>query len=162
LRWWVSFFVFLFVACLLFSVPGGLAAGPEEASVAVADAQSSLQCSFRAVFDAEALGANVSGLMSRLNDAGGAFASAGVALSAGNYGEAVDRAAACKSLADGVSGDAGVLGADASVKAAGWWMTVSFSVVGAAVFVAVLFFVWRRFRRAYEEKLLESRPEVAA
>ncbi len=162
MRWWVNVLAVLAVVCLVFSVPGGLAAGPEEASVAVADARHSLEGSFRAVFDAEALGANVSGLMSRLNDAGGAFASAGVALSAGNYGEAVDRAAACKSLADGVSGDAGVLGADASVKAAGWWIPVSFGAVGAAVFVAVLFFVWRRFRRAYEEKLLESRPEVVA
>jgi hypothetical protein len=114
------------------------------------------------VSDAEAAGANVSGLMGRLNEAGGALTSAGVALAVGNYSDAVSLAGTCTSLADGVSRDAGVLKSDSVARAADWMLTVSFSAVGAAVFVAVLFLVWRWFRRVYGEKLFESRPEVVA
>jgi hypothetical protein len=152
----------LLVACLVFSVPWACAVGPEEASGAVADADRSLRDAFRVVSDAETFGAKVSGLMGRLNEAGVALTSAEVALSAGNYSGAVGWAGSCKALADGISGDAGVLKSDSAARAAGWWLTVSFSVVGAAVFVAALLLVWRWFRRTYEGKLLESRPEVAA
>lgn len=162
MRFWVSLFAVLLVACLVFSVPWACAVGPEEASGAVADADRSLRDSFRVVSDAEAFGANVSGLMGRLNEAGAALTSAGVALVAGNYSGAVSLVGTCKALAEGVSGDAGVLKSDAVARAAGWRLTVSFSAVGAAVFVAALFLVWRWFRRTYERKLLESRPEVAA
>ena len=162
MRFWVSVFAVLLVACLVFSVPWVCAVGPEEASGTVADADRSLRDAFRVVWDAEAAGANVSVLVSRLNEAGGALASADDALAAANYSGAVSLAGACKGLADGVSGEAAVLKSDAVVRAADWWLTVSFSVVGAAVFVAALFLVWRWFRRVYERRLLASRPEAVA
>jgi len=150
------------VACLVSSVPWACAVGPEEASGAFADADRSLRDAFRVVSDAEAFGVNVSGLLGRLNEAGGALTSAGVALAAGNYSGAVSLAGTCRALAEGVSGYAGVLKSDAVARAAGWWLTVSFSAVGAALFVATLLLVWRWFRRTYEGKLLESRPEAVA
>jgi hypothetical protein len=119
-----------------------------------------LRGAFVHVSDAEGAGANVSGLMGRLNEAGDALASAKAALEMENYGDAVSRADLCKSLASGVVGDADALKTDALATKSSWWMTVSFSVAGSAVFVVVLFLAWRWFRRFYAAKLLESRPEV--
>ena len=162
MRWWVNVLAVSAVVCLVFSVPLGLAVGAEEASVAVADADTALRGAFRAVLDAESAGANVSGLMGRLNEAGVALTGARVALAAGNYSDAVGGAGECKGLADIVVLEAGVLKNDAAAQASLWWVTVLLSVVGSVVFVVTLFLVWRRFKRYYSDKLLGSRPEVAA
>jgi hypothetical protein len=160
LRCWVSLCAVFLVVFLVFGVFPVFAAGSEDAVAAVANADGALRGAFVAVSDAERAGANVSGLMGRLTEAGSALTGARVALENGDYGDAVSRAGVCTSLASGVVGDAGVLKGDAVAVASGWWLTVSLSAVGSAVFVAVLFLVWRWFRRFYEAKLLESRPEV--
>jgi hypothetical protein len=146
----------------VFSVPSGLAIGAEEASAVVADADLALRGAFVAVLDAESAGANVSGLIGRLNEAGVALTGARVALAAGNYGDAVSRAGECRGLGASVVLDAGVLKNDAVAQASLWWVRMLLSVVGSVVFVVVLFFVWLRFKRYYADKLLGCRPEVAA
>lgn len=159
LRFWVGVLVFVVVVWLVLSVPRAFAAGSGEADLAVSDADDALRGAFVHVSDAEGAGANVSGLMGRLNEAGDALASARAALEMENYSDAVSRAGVCKSLVSGVVGDADAL-KTAVATASGWWITVSFSVVGSAVFIVVLFLVWRWFRRFYAAKLLESRLEV--
>jgi hypothetical protein len=139
-----------------------LTVGAEEASVAVADADTALRGAFDALLGAESAGANVSGLMGRLNEAGVALTGANVALASGNYSDAVGRAGECRGLADSVVLDAGVLKNDAAAQASRWWVTVLLSVTGSVVFVVVLFLVWRRFKRYYSDRLLGCRPEVAA
>ncbi len=126
----------------------------------VAGADQALRAAFRSVLDAEQSGANVSALLPRLNEAGSALTVAEEALTAGNYSDAAVSAGVCKSLANGVEGDAVVLKSDAVAAAGNWWVTVVLSVVGSVVFVGVLFFVWRRFRRGYLKRMLGSRPEV--
>ena len=143
-------------------MPLGLAVGAEEASAAVADADTALRGAFAAALDAESAGANVSGLIGWMNDAGVALTGARVALAAGNYSDAFSRAGECRDLANGVLSDAGVLKNDAAAQASRWWVTVLLGVTGSVVFVVVLFLVWRRFKRYYTDKLLGSRPEVAA
>jgi hypothetical protein len=160
LRCWISLFAVVFVACLVLNVPRAFAVGSEEAALAVSDADGALRGAFVAVSDAERVGANVSGLMGRLNEAGDALASARTALEMENYNDAVSRADLCKSLVSGVVGDADALKADALGTKSSWWITMSFSVVGSVVFVVVLFLAWRWVRRFYAAKLLESRPEV--
>lgn len=144
----------------MFSLPRTFAVDSAEAAAAVSDAESVLRGAFVAVLDAEGESANVSGLMVRMNDAGVALTEARVALAAGNYSDAADRAGACRALANGVLSDAGLLKSDAAAKASLWWVTVSLSVAGSVVFVGALFVVWRRFRRSYADRMLESRPEV--
>jgi hypothetical protein len=162
MRWWVNVFAVLAIVFLVFGVPFGLAVGFEEASVAVSDADGALRGTFVAVLDAESSGANVSGLMGRLNEAGVALTGARVALAAGNYSDAVGRAGECRGLADSVALEAGVLNNDAAAQASRWWVTVLLSVTGSVVFVVVLSLVWRRFKRYYADRLLGSKPEVAA
>jgi hypothetical protein len=160
LRFWVSVLVFVVVVWLVLSVPRAFAAGSEEADLAVSDADAALRGAFVHVSDAEGAGANVSGLMGRLNEAGDALAGARAALEMENYSDAVSRADLCKSLASGVVGDTDALKTDALAAKSSWWITISFSVVGSAVFVVALFLAWRWFRRFYAAKLLNSKPEV--
>jgi hypothetical protein len=111
--------------------------------------------------DAERAGANVSGLILRLNEAGGILAEAEIALRNGNSSEAASKASQCIGIAESVKGDADVLKVSALEKAQTvFWTSLTFSVVGIAVFVVVLMLVWRWFKRGYVGKMLGMKPEV--
>lgn len=146
--------------CLLVSLTRVYGVSAEDATSAVAGADSALQVTFLTVSDAERAGANVNGLIARLNEAGNALTSARVALDAGNYSGAASLATLSKGLADAIAADAAVSKDDAVTQASHWWMTVLLSLVGSASFVAVLFLLWRRFKRLYGDRLLGGRPEV--
>jgi hypothetical protein len=132
----------------------------QDAAGQVADADQALRDAFKSVVDAEQKGANVSLLLSRLDEAGSNLTWAEAALEAGDYSDAVSFAGVCKSAADLVGVDAVGLGNDAVVAAGNWWMMVVFSVAGSVVFVVVLVFVWRRFRQGYLKRVMKFRPEV--
>jgi hypothetical protein len=154
------FAVCLLSVCVLCFVRGVFAVTFQEASDQVAAADQALRVAFNGVLDAEQSGANVSVLLSRLNEAGVALSGAEVALKAGNYSDAVSGALTCKSLAIDAGEDALALKNDAVAASGYWWVTVLLSWVVSVVFVGVLFFVWRWFRRGYVKKMLGSRPEV--
>lgn len=161
------FLVFCFLGLLVLAVFVGQGfvvwgVGRDDAVVRVGEAEDALGGAFVAVVGAEGAGANVSGLLVRLNVAGGLYSSAQAALEEGDYSLAFVRAGDCVGLADGVLADAGLLKADAVAHAGDWWVTVSISAVGSVVFVGVLLLVWRWFRRFYGGRFLKSRPEVAA
>jgi hypothetical protein len=149
--------------CLVVCVPRVLSAPADEARNAVSNADHSLRMAFERVHDAENAGANVSGLIVRLNEAGFALTSAEAALQMGNYSYSLDEAASCETLAQGVANDAVKLKEQSSL--AGSWQSVAspFVLPGivAGVFVLVLFLTWGRFKGSYNRKLLKSRPEVA-
>ncbi len=161
LRFWVNAFtVCLLGVCVLGLVSCAFAATPQEATDQVASADHALRVAFKSVLDAEHSGANVSVLLTRLDEAGSALTIAEEALTAENYSVAVDSAAVCKSSADGVAGDAAALMNEAVAASGSWWLTVVLSVVASVVFVGVLFFVWRRLKQGYLRKMLRTRPEV--
>jgi hypothetical protein len=132
----------------------------QEAAGQVADASQALGKAFDSIANAEQNGANVSLLLSRLDWAGSNLTWAEMALAAGNYSDAVSFAGVCKSEADAVGVDAVVLGNNAVLAAGNWWRMVVFSVVGSAVFVVALLFVWRRFKAGYVKRVMKSRPEM--
>jgi hypothetical protein len=153
------FIVFsLSLTCLPFHV-----SARDEASSAIGEADDALRMAFEAVLEAEKAGANVSSLIVKLDEAGGLLAEAENAYIVGNFSEAVSRAEQCSVLADGVRGEAVTLKGEASVGAQiAFWQGLTFAVVGSAVFLIVLFFVWGWFKRAYANKLLRMKPEVAS
>jgi hypothetical protein len=113
--------------------------------------------------DAERAGANVSGLILRLNEAGGILAEAEMALGNGDSSEAASKAGQCIGIAESVKSDADVLKASALEKAQTvFWTSLTFSVVGIVVFVVVLMLVWRWFKGGYVRRMLGMKPEVAA
>lgn len=165
LRGCVRFLVFCFLGFLVLAVFASCSlvvhgSTLDEAVLRVGEADDALGLAFVAVSGAEGAGADVSGLLVRLNVASGLYSSAELALQSGNYSLAVEKAGDCVGLADGVFGDAGVLKAAALDAAAGWWRVVVFSVVGASVFVGVLAVVWVLVRRRYAGSVLGLKPEV--
>jgi len=165
LRCCVRFLVFCFLGLLVlmvFALQGFVVWGSsgDDAVARLGEADDALGRAFVAVSGAEDAGADVSGLLVRLNVASGLYSSAEVALQNGNYTLAVERASDCVGLADGVFGDAGVLRGMALDAAAGWWRVVIFSVVGACVFVGVLTGVWVYAKRRYSGHVLGLKPEV--
>lgn len=161
MRFWVKLFLMGFLVVLgVCLVHDAFSVTYQDAAGQVADASQALRDAFKSVVDAEQKGANVSLLLSRLDEAGSNLTWAEAALAAGNYSDAVGFAGVCKSEADLVGVDAVGLGNDAVLAAGNWWMMVVFSVVGSVVFVVVLFFVWRWFKRGYLKRVMQSRPEV--
>jgi hypothetical protein len=113
--------------------------------------------------DAERVGANVSGLILRLNEAGELLAEAEMAYRVGNFSEAASKADQCYMLADGVIGEASSLKSSALADAqARFSSTLIFSLAGAVVFVTALILIWFLFKPFYAKKLLRMKPEVAS
>jgi hypothetical protein len=161
LRGSVSFLLVLALAGL-FSHGVFVVRGADEASSSVGEADVAVRRAFNATLDAERAGANVSGLIVRLNEAGGILTEAEMALGNGNSSEAAGKAVQCIGIAESVKSDADVLKASALDEAQTvFWASLTFSVVGIAVFVVVLVLVWRWFKGGYVRKMLGMKPEVA-
>jgi hypothetical protein len=155
---------FLLVLALvgLFSHGVFVVRGADEASSSVGEADVAVRRAFDAALDAERAGANVSGLIVRLNEAGGILTEAEIALKDGDSSEATGKAAQCIGIAESVKGDADVLKASALDEARTvFWASLTFSVVGIAAFAVVLMLVWRWFKRGHVEKMFGMKPEVA-
>jgi hypothetical protein len=127
----------------------------------VGEAEVAVRQAFNATLDAERAGANVSGLILRLDEAGGILTEAEIALKDGNSSEAASKAVQCIGIAESVKSDAYASKASALEKAQTvFWTSLTFSVAGIVVFVVVLMLVWRWFKRGYVGKMLGMKPEV--
>jgi hypothetical protein len=154
-------FLLVFVLAGLFLRGCFVVRGVDDAAASVADADVAVRRAFNAALAAERAGANVSGLLLRLDDAGAVLGEAEVALSNGNLSDAADKANTCISMAQSVVSDAGALRTWALAGARTWWWTyLTFSVVGVGVFVVVLAVVWWRFKRGYVGNVLGLKPEA--
>jgi hypothetical protein len=161
LRGSVSFLLVLVLAGL-FSHGVLVVRGVDEASSSVGEADVAVRQAFNATLDAERAGANVSGLIVRLNEAGDALREAEIALGNGNSSEAASKAVQCIGIAESVKGDAVVLKASALDEARTvFWASLTFSVVSIAAFAVVLALVWRWFKGGYVRRMLGMKPEVA-
>ncbi len=135
--------------------------GSDEASVAIGEADNALRRAFNAVWELESIGANVSGLMVKLNEAGALLAAAENAYRMGNFSDAFSRAEGCSMLAEGVLAEASSLKSSALADAeARFSHTLMFSIAGAVVFVVFLVLVWVVFAQYYGRRLLRMKPEV--
>jgi hypothetical protein len=135
--------------------------GADEASSSLAEADAAVRQAFNATLDAERAGANVSGLILRLNEAGGILGEAEIALENGNSTDAASKAAECVGIAESVSSDAEVLKTSALNDAkAGSQAYLIFSLASITVFLVVLGAVWSWFRRGQVRKMMSLKPEV--
>jgi len=134
----------------------------DEASSAIEGAENVLRQAFEAVLEAERAGANISSLMTTLNEAGRLLAEAEIAYGIGNSGEAVSEADQCYVLVNGVIGEALSLKSSVLADAQRISMqTLTLSLMGSVAFLIVLFFAWGLFKRVYAKRLLKMKPEVA-
>lgn len=138
-------------------------AGAEEAGLAVERAEGVLVSGYRVVLEAEGAGANVSGLLARLNRAGELLAQARVSYRAGDFDEAARFASLCSEIGEGVRAEADGL-RDLAVRQGSqrFWWTLTGSIVGVAIVVCLSFVGWLIFKGRYYQRISGTKPEVVS
>lgn len=125
-------------------------ASESDATTAVSEAQQRISVCYGAATDAAKAGANVTGLLSTLNDAGGSLSKAELALGQGDFNSAYGLAVESEGKLNGFEDAA--LGLKNSAVSAGnfdFEVNVVGSSVGAVAVVVLGFVVWRLLRKRY-------------
>lgn len=156
------FSVFLIVL-LSVSLPTVGAVDEDTAIQAINQAEETVASGYNAVLEAEQAGADVSGLLVRLNVGGEYLAEANVWYRLRVFDDASRFAGLCREVVGDVENEAVELRdeakrlgeADFAVKMVG-------SSVGVVVVLIVGFVVWHVFRRRYRRRVLGLRPEVVS
>jgi len=151
----LSAFVFPIFVCRIDASSGDVAAS------AIGQAEGVVASAYEAVLEAEQAGANVSGLLVRLNEAGELLARAQVAFRLGDFDEAVVSANLCSEIGEGVRSEADELRVKAyGGRVTGSWLTMTGSMVSVVAVVFGSFWGWRVFKRRYIRRVLRMKPEV--
>lgn len=132
------------------------------AASAVSQAEQALASAYEAVLEAEQAGANVSGLLTRLNGAGELLARAHVSYRLGDFDGAASLANLCMDVGEAVKMEAyGLrdLAVEDGLQRFRW--TMIGSILGVAIIVGASFLGWRVFKLRYCRRVLGMRPEVA-
>jgi len=123
-------------------------------------ANTAVNQAFNAVLDAEKAGANVTDLLVQLNDAAGVLAQAENSYRTGDSNTATAQADSVLPIAQEVTASAQDAKQTALVSGQNaFWSTITFTVIGAFVFVLALFLVWRWLKRSYINRLSEAKAE---
>jgi hypothetical protein len=134
--------------------------GDDDVAAKISEAESAVGQAFVAVLDAERAGANVSGLVVKLHEAGVFLAGANVAFRAGDYVNASLLAKQCLDFVDGVAADADVLKGQAESESQNrLFLTAALSSVGLSVLFVAGLFVWRFLKGRYVRRVLGMKPE---
>ena len=139
------------------------ACGGDEAYSAIHEADNLLQQAFVAVSEAKRSGANISGLLIKLDSAGNFLAEAQICYRNGDFEGAVYSANLSVQSVEGLVEEAEQLKALATAeyrqRSFQTMATSSLAVVAIVLGCAV---VWRLFKQRYFEKVLKMKPEVGS
>jgi hypothetical protein len=125
------------------------------------EADNALKKAFASVLEAEQAGANVTGLLDRLNDGADLLAQAEMAYRVGDVSGAVDEASGVFAIVSEVEAD--VVSAENAAlinRYSNIWSVAAISDVAGFSFVLIMFLVWIWFKRSYIKRLSNSKPEV--
>jgi len=163
----VSRLFFVFFVLLVFASPIFVSVGLAEidknaAASAIDGAEASVVSAYEAVLGAEEVGANVSGLLVRLNDAAELLAEANIAYGLGQFDEAAGFVGVCSEVSGAVKSDAFELRVETQGSRV-WelWLALIVSLVGVVVVVFAGFLGWGYVKKRYVERALEMKPEVS-
>lgn len=124
-------------------------------------ANKAFEQAFRSVLEAENAGANVEGLVNKLDEAVNLFAEAQVAYRVHDFNTSVVKADLAFSLAQEVNDLAQSASSAALISAKdSFFITIGLSLGGALGFILALFFVWLWIKKKYFSNLLDSTFEV--
>jgi len=152
--------LFVFMTLIFASV--ALAEINENATaLAIDGAEASVVLAYEAVLEAEKEGADVSGLVVRLNDAAELLAEANIAYGLGQFDEAAGFAGLCFEASETVKGDAVALRVETQGSTV-WelWLNLIGSLVGVVVVVFVGLVGWIYVKKRYVKRALGMKPEV--
>jgi hypothetical protein len=125
------------------------------------EAESSVKKAFSAVLKAEDDGANITDLLSRLNDGMNFLAQAETAYKTGDVNGATNNAVDASAIASEVEADALEASFGASIKSQmGFWSTAVVVWLAEVAFVLFMFLGWRRFKKNHIKELSNSKAEV--
>jgi hypothetical protein len=111
---------------------------------------------------AEKAGANVTGLLVKLNTAASVLAQAENSYRTGDNNAALAQADSVLSITQEVTTAAQNAKQTALISSQNaFWQMIALTAIGASMFLLVLFLVWRRFKRGYFESLSGSKPVVS-
>ena len=158
-----SFVLMIFLILISdFNVTGILAEAVEsEAASALTDADRSVISAYQAVLEAEQAGADVSGLLDQLNDAGRDLTLANEAYVHGDFEKTIDFSSSSKNIAEEVQSLAVDLKNSAFYESVQrmWW-TVIGSIVGVIAVCLGGLWIWGVLKRRYHGRVLGMKPEV--
>jgi len=155
------FLLVLFVFVSAVSVFEASALSENGAASAIEKAEGLMFSAHEAVLEAERAGANVSGLLARLNVAGEGLAQAHVSYRLGDFDGAARSAELCSQIGEEVMVEAYELrglALEEAVQCFRW--TMIRSILGVAIAVGASYLGWRIFKRRYFRRVLGMKPEV--
>jgi CHASE3 domain sensor protein len=133
----------------------------DQATSKLQAANTAVNQAFNAVLDAEKAGANVTGLLAQLNNAGDILAQAENSYRSGDPNTAATQADSVLPIAQEITVAAQNAKQTALVSGQNsFWTTIALTVIGAVVFGLALFLVWRWFKRRYIKNLSDAKPEL--
>ncbi len=146
---------------LLVCFPWVSGSSADDAALTITQAEETLASAYEAVLEAEQVGANVSGLLSRLNLGGDYLAEAYLWYHLGVSENASRFAGLCHEVGGDVRSDALELRDEAKrLGEADFVVKIYGSVVAVIVVVVLCSVVWLVFKRRYRKRVLRLRPEV--
>lgn len=153
----------ILLACIMFTfcISDNLVIAQTNQTTSLQVANDAVEQAFEAILDAETAGANVTILLSDLNDATDLLVRAQNAYQTGDTDTSTIHADAAISIAQQIETSALTAKEDAlATGQLALLSTVVITIVASIVFVFLLFFFWRLFRRRYINSLLDAKPEV--
>jgi len=154
--------MFLVLASQFFISETFAEASKDVAASALTDAEGVVASAYQAVLRAEAAGANVSGLLVRLTEAGGFLANARMAYKSGDFEEAASFANSSRNIGVEVENAADELKDSAFFeRVQRMWFMMTGSIFGVILVFFGSFWVWRVFKRRYYGRVLGMKPEVS-
>jgi hypothetical protein len=125
------------------------------------EAHHTFEQAFNTVLDAENVHANITSLLSQLNNVAEILSQAENARRSGNNALAITNADSVIQGSKQILSNAQTLKESALIeKQNALWIRNISIIIGSIIFILIMFIVWRQFKRHYVNKKLEEKPGV--
>ena len=155
----VILFIFIVASASISSMD--VVYGQQDMSPALHDAEGKIVSAFEAVAKAEGNGADVTGLINKMNDACNLLVDARILHHGGDLEGANLKAVECGVIVESVDAEAQALTLIAAEEAeTEAKLTLAYSLTAIIAIILVSFLIWKRFKQHYRKQALGLKPEV--